>query len=335
MLLISLKKSWEETLQKAHPTLPLNKNFSRQELGTTLETMPRPLKGIFKLTLTTSETLKCSNKSGEGLFSWLLLIKKTKPSKSSKSSAPNSVKSEPLTVQANFSNRSTSLKKLLVLTVKGEIMKLPKTVPEWSRMPNLTPNLPITLTESKDKRTKVTKILGMLWNRVTMKPLAKSSKKQMTGKIVLTKPDKKTLNSLTDTWMSTSRLQWKAVTLLQHPKLMLTTVCNSIRRISPLTKWFRWRFLSNVSIKKLNLWERLFTTFTNFWRVQATLTIQWFRSSINFWQLLIWPTSNSFTKAGQGLRSCCTNFASHCWDIANLFDWTNSFTKPVFIARKK
>lgn len=107
-----------------------NKNSNKQERGMIPETILKPLKDIFLSILMTLEIHKCLNKSGDVLFNLPSLMKRIKQSRLLKLYAQNYVKSEHSIVLVNFYNKSISLKKLLELIVKEEIMKQLKTVQE-------------------------------------------------------------------------------------------------------------------------------------------------------------------------------------------------------------
>lgn len=131
MLLIWLKKLWEDKLLNLNLMHHHNKNSNKQERGMIPETILKPLKDIFLSILMILETHKCLNKSGDVLFNLPSLMKRIKQSRLLKLYAQNYVKSEHSIVLVNFYNKSISLKKLLELIVKEEIMKQLKTVQEW------------------------------------------------------------------------------------------------------------------------------------------------------------------------------------------------------------
>ena len=184
MLLIWLKKLWEDKLLNLNLTHHHNKNFNKQELGMIPETILKPLKDIFPSILMILEIHKCLNKSGGVLFNLLSPMKRIKQSRLLKLSAQNYVKSEHSTVQVNFYNKSTSLKKLLELIVKEEIMKQLKTVQEWSRIQNSMLSWLNTSIENKEKQTRQKRTHGMPLNKEIMKLLVKSLNKPTTGRTV-------------------------------------------------------------------------------------------------------------------------------------------------------
>ena len=203
MHLTWLNKLWEDNHLNLNRTHHHNKNFNKQELGMILETTQKPLKDISQSILMISEMHKCFNKSGDVLFNLQSLMKRIKLSKLLKLSVQNCVKLEHLTVLVSFYNKSISLKKLLELIVKEEIMKQLKIVQEWSRTQNLMQSWLNTLIENKERPIRQKRTHGTPLSKEIMKLLVKSLNKPTTGRIVWIRPEKEVHNYWTDTWMST------------------------------------------------------------------------------------------------------------------------------------